>query len=53
VFGIVMTLVPCYVGFTADSGAEGVGRATTSAVVISTVSILILDTLLAKLLLPS
>lgn len=53
VFGIVMTVVPCYVGFTADSGAEGVGRATTSAVVISTVSILVLDTLLAKLLLPS
>jgi phospholipid/cholesterol/gamma-HCH transport system permease protein len=53
VFGIVMTLVPCYVGFTADSGAEGVGRATTSAVVISTVTILVLDTLLAKLLLPT
>jgi phospholipid/cholesterol/gamma-HCH transport system permease protein len=53
VFGIVITAVPCYVGFTADSGAEGVGRATTSAVVISTVSILVLDTLLAKLLLPS
>ncbi len=52
-FGLVVTLVPCYVGFSAESGAEGVGRATTSAVVISSVSILILDTVLARILLPS
>lgn len=53
VFGIVVTLIPAYVGFTAEQGAEGVGRATTTAVVLSSVSILILDTVLAKLLLPS
>ncbi len=53
VFGLVLTLVPCYVGFTADQGAEGVGRATTLAVVVSSVSILILDTVLAKILLPT
>ena len=53
VFGIVVTLIPCYVGFTADQGAEGVGKATTTAVVVSSVSILILDTVLAKILLPT
>jgi phospholipid/cholesterol/gamma-HCH transport system permease protein len=53
VFGIVVTLVPCYVGFTASEGAEGVGRATTTAVVWSSVLILLLDTVLAKVLLPS
>jgi phospholipid/cholesterol/gamma-HCH transport system permease protein len=53
VFGIVITIVPCYVGFTADRGAEGVGRATTYAVVVSSVGILLLDTVLARLLLPS
>jgi phospholipid/cholesterol/gamma-HCH transport system permease protein len=53
VFGIVVTAIPCYVGFTADQGAEGVGRATTTAVVWSSVAILLLDTLLAKVLLPS
>ena len=52
-FGLVVTLVPCYVGITAEQGAEGVGRATTSAVVISSVTILLLDTVLAKLLLPT
>jgi len=48
VFGIVVTLIPCYVGFSAESGAEGVGRATTKSV-----AILILDTVLAKILLPT
>lgn len=52
-FGLVVTIVPCYVGFTAKQGAEGVGRATTYAVVASSVMILFLDTLLAKLLLPT
>jgi phospholipid/cholesterol/gamma-HCH transport system permease protein len=52
VFGLVVTLIPCYVGFTTTSGAEGVGRAATTAVVISSVGILLLDTVLAKLLLP-
>ena len=53
VFGVVVTVVPCYVGFTASEGAEGVGRATTTAVVWSSVLILLLDTVLAKVLLPS
>jgi phospholipid/cholesterol/gamma-HCH transport system permease protein len=53
VFGIVVTVIPCYVGFSAESGAEGVGRATTTAVVVSSVTILILDTVLAKILLPT
>jgi phospholipid/cholesterol/gamma-HCH transport system permease protein len=50
-FGIVVTLIPCFVGFEAKEGAEGVGRATTTAVVSSCVLILLLDMLLAKLLL--
>jgi len=50
-FGAVVTTIPCYVGFEAKEGAEGVGRATTTAVVASCVVILLLDMLLAKLLL--
>jgi len=53
VFGAVVTVVPCYVGFTAEQGAEGVGNAATTAVVWSSVMILLLDTVLAKLLLPT
>ena len=52
-FGAVLTVIPCYVGFTAKEGAEGVGRATTTAVVMSCVFILLLDLVLAKLLLPA
>lgn len=41
VFGLILTLIGCYKGYHTHGGAEGVGRATTEAVVISSVSILI------------
>lgn len=46
VFGVVLTMVGSYKGFTTSGGAEGVGRATTEAVVISAVSILFTDYLI-------
>ena len=42
-FGFILSLIGCYKGFNARGGAEGVGRATTEAVVVSSVSILISD----------
>src|SRR5690606_5482146 len=42
-FGAALAVVSCYRGFHCDPGAEGVGRAATSAFVISFVLILILD----------
>ncbi|PIR20122.1 MAG: ABC transporter permease [Deltaproteobacteria bacterium CG11_big_fil_rev_8_21_14_0_20_47_16] len=42
-FGFAISLISCYQGFNTRNGAEGVGRATTQAVVISSVTILILD----------
>jgi phospholipid/cholesterol/gamma-HCH transport system permease protein len=50
-FAGAVTIIPCYIGYNTQQGAEGVGRATTSAVVASCVTILLLDTLLAKVLL--
>ncbi len=50
-FAASITFIPCYMGFNTGQGAEGVGRSTTGAVVSSSVLILLLDTLLAKLLL--
>ena len=50
-FGLTITIIPCYVGFTTQKGAEGVGRATTQAVVTASVVMLFLDAVLAKLLL--
>ena len=50
-FAIAITIIPCYVGFNTEQGAEGVGRSTTRAVVATSVVILFLDAILAKILL--
>lgn len=42
-FGIAISLVSCYKGFYTEGGAEGVGKATTGAVVISSMTILVSD----------
>jgi phospholipid/cholesterol/gamma-HCH transport system permease protein len=50
VFGVILGLISCYKGFYTKGGAEGVGKATTEAVVVSSVTILISDYLLTSLL---
>ncbi len=50
VFGIVIAVVGCRRGLLTQGGAEGVGRATTQAVVISSVSILVADYFLTALM---
>jgi len=40
-FGMIVATISCYQGFFAQGGAEGVGRATTKAVVLSSLTILI------------
>ena len=50
VFGLILSSVGCYMGFYAKGGAEGVGRATTSAVVISYVAILVSDFLMTAIM---
>lgn len=42
-FGFMVTFIGCIRGLRANGGAEGVGRATTNAVVYSAVMILVLD----------
>lgn len=41
VFGVIIAMVSCNKGLTCRGGAEGVGRATTEAVVIASISILV------------
>jgi phospholipid/cholesterol/gamma-HCH transport system permease protein len=48
VFGVILSIVSCYKGFYAKGGAEGVGRATTEAVVASSVTILVTDYILTS-----
>lgn len=47
IFGALFSSVACYTGYKASGGAEGVGRATTKAVVISLVLTLVVDFLLS------
>jgi len=49
-FGFALSLIGCYKGFNTHGGAEGVGRATTEAVVIASVTILVSDYFLTALL---
>lgn len=51
-FGFVIALIGSYKGFNATSGTEGVGRATTSAVVMASLWILIIDMIIVRLTLP-
>jgi phospholipid/cholesterol/gamma-HCH transport system permease protein len=50
-FGVTVTAVGCSFGYHTRGGAEGVGRATTRAVVISSMIILVLDAFWAAVLL--
>jgi phospholipid/cholesterol/gamma-HCH transport system permease protein len=49
-FGAAIGLIACYKGFTCRPGAHGVGRATTDGFVLSFLSIVIINLVLAKLL---
>lgn len=49
VFGFLIGIIACHMGLTATGGADGVGRATTSAVVVASISVLISDFFLTKL----
>ncbi len=50
VFGFIITLMGCYQGFNSRGGAEGVGRATTNAVVSASIMILAANYLMTSLL---
>lgn len=48
-FGAIIPMVSCYYGFKCEQGAEGVGRATTKAVVASSILIIGTDFILSYL----
>jgi phospholipid/cholesterol/gamma-HCH transport system permease protein len=51
VFATIIGSIACYNGLSAEGGADGVGRATTRTVVVSSINILIADFFLTKLML--
>jgi len=49
VFGFIITVLGCYHGFKSQGGAQGVGQATTNAVVSSSILILIFNYILTEM----
>jgi phospholipid/cholesterol/gamma-HCH transport system permease protein len=49
IFGIIIGLVGCFKGLTVEGGTEGVGRATTQTVAITSVAVCLADFFITKL----
>jgi len=49
-FAVVVAMVGCYYGLNTTGGTEGVGRSTTQAMVVASVSILVLDFFITQFL---
>ncbi len=49
IFAFVIAFVSCYKGFTTSGGTKGVGRSTTESVVITSITILIVNFILTKI----
>jgi phospholipid/cholesterol/gamma-HCH transport system permease protein len=49
-FGITIAVIGSYFGLNTEGGAEGVGRATTTAVVVTSIIILMSDFFWSKIL---
>jgi phospholipid/cholesterol/gamma-HCH transport system permease protein len=50
-FGLIIGLVACFQGMRTQGGTEGVGRAATSSVVLSSLFVILADVILVKLIL--
>jgi phospholipid/cholesterol/gamma-HCH transport system permease protein len=50
VFGFIIGSVSCFFGYTTDAGAEGVRRAATNSVVISSILVIVADVILVKII---
>ena len=50
VFGFIIGTVASYLGFTTTQGTEGVGRTSTSSVVLSSICIILINVVLVKLI---
>lgn len=51
VFGLIIGLISCFQGMRTKGGAEGVGRAATSSVVLSSLFVILADVVLVKFIL--
>ena len=49
-FGLIIGIIACYKGLKTSGGTAGVGRSTTSAVVLASIVVIILDFFLSRAL---
>ncbi|MEO5926408.1 MAG: ABC transporter permease [Bryobacteraceae bacterium] len=49
VFGLVIGMISCFLGYNAKNGAAGVGKASTRSVVMSSLTLILINILLVKL----
>ena len=47
IFGAIIGLIASYLGYTANEGSRGVGRAATNSVVLSSLAIILVDVVLS------
>jgi phospholipid/cholesterol/gamma-HCH transport system permease protein len=50
VFGFIIATVSSFLGFTTSTGTEGVGRASTRSVVLSSILIIVANVVLVRLI---
>jgi phospholipid/cholesterol/gamma-HCH transport system permease protein len=50
VFGFIIAIVSAFLGMTTDEGTQGVGRASTRSVVISSILLILVNVLLVRLI---
>jgi phospholipid/cholesterol/gamma-HCH transport system permease protein len=51
VFGFIIGIISCFQGMNTKGGTEGVGRSTTSSVVLSSLFVILADVVLVRLIL--
>jgi phospholipid/cholesterol/gamma-HCH transport system permease protein len=51
IFGLIIGVIACFQGMRSQGGTEGVGRSATSAVVLSSLFVMVADVILVKLIL--
>lgn len=52
IFGLVIAFISCYKGFTSEGGTKGVGQATTNSVVLASITILMVNFFITKVIFP-
>jgi phospholipid/cholesterol/gamma-HCH transport system permease protein len=50
IFGLIIGTIGCYLGFTTTQGTEGVGRTATRSVVLSSITIIVTNVVLVRLI---